>query len=128
MSEQGLYLAKLQFTSTVVGGGSMVLELAVDAVNGALHGRANGSIQQGTQHAPEFTASAAGHLHATGLGDVTKVGAVTGEAVVSFPPPAIGSFLSKFTASFAVDNNFNGTGSFTVGENTYKDCKVSLVD
>lgn len=129
MSNESLYLVKLQFQSGVVGGGSMEIQFSVDAKTGALNGRANGSIQEGTQHSPQFkfTSSATGHMHATGYNDVTKVGALTGQAVVSFPPPAIGSYQSPFTASFAVDNNWNGKGSFSVGDNTYS-CKVSLID
>ncbi|MFC3030966.1 DUF1842 domain-containing protein [Pseudoalteromonas fenneropenaei] len=127
MSQASLYLVKLQFNSGFVGGGSMELQLAVDPVSDTLNGRANGSIQEGTQHAPTFTSSASGHMHATGLNGVTKVGAVTGQAVVSFPPPAIGSYLAPFTASFAVDNDWSGKGSFSVGDNTYQ-CVVSLND
>lgn len=126
MANEALYLVTLSYNSGVVGGGSMKLQLAVDPVSGALNGRANGSIQEGTQHSPTFSSSASGHMHATGLDGVTKVGAVSGQAVVSFPPPAIGSYQAPFSASFAVDNNWNGDGSFTVGDNTYK-CKVSSV-
>ncbi|WP_392344097.1 DUF1842 domain-containing protein [Pseudoalteromonas prydzensis] len=127
MSDESLYLVKLQFQSGVVGGGSMEIQFAVDPKTDALNGRANGHIQEGTQHSPQFTSSASGHMHATGYNDITKVGALTGQAVVSFPPPAIGSYQSPFTASFAVDNQWNGKGSFSVGENTYQ-CKVSLID
>lgn len=127
MSNESLYLVKLQFKSGVVGGGSMELQLSVDPKTGALNGRANGAILEGTQHSPQFTSSASGHMHATGYNDVTKVGAVTGQAIVSFPPPAIGSYQSPFTASFAVDNQWNGKGSFSVGDNTYQG-QVSLID
>ena len=127
MSDESLYLVKLQFQSGVVGGGSMEIQFAVDPKTGSLNGRANGSIQEGTQHSPHFTASASGHMHATGYNDVTKVGALTGQAEVSFPPPAIGSYQSPFTASFGVDNQWNGKGSFSVGDNTYQ-CKVTLID
>lgn len=119
MSDEALYLVNLNFNSGIVGGGSMTLQLAVDPVTGSINGRANGSIQEGTQHSPTFTASASGHMHSTGLGDVTKVGAVSGQAVISFPPPAIGSYLAPFTASFAVDNNWSGSGKFSVGTDTY---------
>lgn len=127
MSTESLYLVKLQYKTGLVGSGSMVLQLAVDPVTGSLNGRANGAIQEGTQHSPTFTSSASGHMHATGLNGVTKVAAVTGQAVVSFPPPAIGSYLAPFTASFAVDNEWNGNGSFSIGDNTYQ-CQVSLAD
>ena len=124
MSDEALYLVNLNFKSGVVGGGSMTLQLAVDPVTGSINGRANGSIQEGTQHSPTFTASASGHTHSTGLGDITKVGAVSGQAVVSFPPPAIGSYLAPFSASFAVKEDWSGSGKFSVGDNTYE-CQVS---
>ena len=124
MENETLYLVKLNFKSGKVGGGSMTLQLAVDAVTGTLNGRGDGTIQEGTQHSPTFTSSASGHLHSTGFGKITKVGAVTGQAVVSFPPPAIGSYLAPFTASFGVDNEWSGTGKFSVGTNTYE-CSVT---
>lgn len=125
MAKTELFLVPLNYTSNVVGGGSMLLQLAVDAVVSTLNGRANGTIKEGTPHSPTFAASASGHMHSTGLGGITKVGAVSGEAVVSFPPPAIGSYRATFSASFAVDNEWGGTGKFSVGNDTYE-CRVTL--
>ncbi|WP_440053291.1 DUF1842 domain-containing protein [Pseudoalteromonas sp. T1lg65] len=127
MSEQGAFLVKLQYQTAGVGGGSMEIQLVVDAVSGSINGAGHGRILEGTEHSPTFTASGAGHMHATGFNQVTKVGALTGKALVSFPPPAIGSYEAPFTASFAVDNSWNGDGKFSVGNSTY-DCKVSLLD
>jgi len=62
-------------------------------------------------------------MHSTGLAGITKVGAVSGQVSAS-QPPAQFIISEPFTATFAVDNDLNGTGSFTVGDNTYK-CKVS---
>ena len=42
MSDESLYLVKLQFQSGVVGGGSMEIQFAVDPKTGSLNGRANG--------------------------------------------------------------------------------------
>jgi len=124
MSEQALYLVKLNFKTNNVGGASMTLQLAIDPMSIFINGRANGTFHQGTQHTPSFTASTSGQIHSTGFGNITKVGGVTGQAVVSFPPPAIGSYLAPFEADFAVDNEWNGTGSFSVGTDTYK-CQVT---
>jgi hypothetical protein len=104
----------------------MELRLAVNPATGGLNGRVQGSIQEGTQHARTFTANASGHTHSTGFGPITSVGAVNGQAVVSVPPPAIGTYLAPFTASFSVDNDWSGSGRFTVGQDTYQ-CKVSKV-
>ncbi|MCF6458359.1 DUF1842 domain-containing protein [Pseudoalteromonas sp. MMG024] len=127
MADSSLYLVKLQFKPDALGAGSMVLQLAVNPSTGTINGAAEGHILEGTQHSPSFTGSGSGHLHATGLGTSTKVAALTGNAVVSFPPPAIGSYQTNFTASLSVDDNWNGTGSFSVGDNTYA-CQVSMID
>ncbi len=119
----GMYVVTLRYEPEAVGAGSMVLHLAVNAVTGAISGQGEGTILEGTQHAPHFNASGLGHLHATGLGDVTKVGALSGQASVSVPPPAIGTYLAPFSATFAVNDDWTGSGSFSVGNNTYK-CKV----
>ncbi len=127
MSDDTLYLVKLDFNSENLGGGSMLLQLAVDPVHNTLTGRANGTINVGTQHPSTFQAGQlSGHMHSTGLGDITMVGAVGGQAAVSFPPPAIGTYLAPFTASFGVNGSWEGQGKFSIGPNTY-DCQVSRV-
>lgn len=47
----------------------------------------------------------------------TKVIVLNGEYVYSVPPPAIGSFLCKFNAVIHLDEDWNGTGSYTWGFN-----------
>lgn len=122
MSEVGLYLLKLNFNppAGVVGAGSMTLALTVDASTGALHGQAQGTILEGTAHAPTFTAQVSGAMHSTGFGHIVKVGAVSGEAAVSVAPPAIGTYLAPFSASFSLDADWTGQGQFSVGSNSYK--------
>ncbi|MCL6485899.1 MAG: DUF1842 domain-containing protein [Janthinobacterium lividum] len=56
-----------------------------------------------------------GPVHGLGLGKATRVFSLTGEYVVSVPPPAIGSYLAKFEATFVTDNNWSGHGSFSYG-------------
>ncbi|MGR0481162.1 MAG: DUF1842 domain-containing protein [Candidatus Electronema sp. V4] len=127
MANESLYLVKLDYRpkAGIVGAGSMTLQVSVEPVSSSINGQANGTILEGTQHAPRFTAIASGHMHSTGLGHVTKVGAVSGQAMVSVAPPAIGTYLAPFSASFAVDNDWNGTGKFSVGDYTY-DSQVSI--
>jgi hypothetical protein len=121
MSELGLYLLKLKFTPPlgVVGAGSMTLALTVDAATGVLHGQAQGTILEGTESAPTFTAKVSGAMHSTGFGHIVRVGAVNGEAAVTLAPPAIGTYLSPFSASFSLDENWAGQGQFSVGSNSY---------
>jgi len=65
-----------------------------------------------------------GSIRATGFGKVTKVVELSGEYVVSVPPPAIGSYLAKFSANMAIDNNWDGRGGFTYGSNDVNDVPV----
>lgn len=129
MEKAGLYLLKLSFTPEkgMVGAGSMMLAVTVDASTGVLHGQAHGAIQEGTQHAPTFSSPATGAMHSTGYGSITRVGAVHGEAAVSLAPPAIGTYLAPFSASFSLGADWTGQGQFTVGTDTYK-CDVKMVD
>ncbi|MFN9631707.1 MAG: DUF1842 domain-containing protein [Cyanobacteriota bacterium] len=85
-----------------------------------------GTILAGTAAPQHFEASVTGAIHAAGLGTIVKVGAVHGDAFVSLPPPAIGSFDVPVTASFAVDAHWKGTGTFTYWSRSYV-CDVSLV-
>ena len=122
MSEVGLYLLKLCFTPPpgTVGAGSMTLAVTVDAPTGVLHGQAQGTILEGTEHPQTLTAKVSGAMHSTGFGHIVRVGAVSGEAAVSVTPPAIGTYLAPFSASFALDSKWSGQGQFAVGSNSYK--------
>ena len=66
-----------------------------------------------------------GTIRATGFGKVTKVVSLEGEYVQSVPPPAIGSYLAKFSAHMAIDNEWNGQGGFSFGNNDVEDVPVS---
>lgn len=66
-----------------------------------------------------------GQIRPTGLGNITQIVALEGEYVESFPPPAIGAILRKFSAHMAIDNSWNGKGGFTYGENVINDVPVN---
>jgi len=120
--KEGLYLLELSFVppAGIVGAGRMSLALTVNASTGALHGQAHGTILEGTQNPQTFTVPVSGSMHSTGYGKIVKVGAVTGEAAVSVTPPAIGTYLAPFSASFGVDSDWIGEGQFAVGDNVYE--------
>lgn len=105
--KDGVYLLELSFVppAGVVGAGRMSLALTVNASTGALHGQAYGTILEGTQQPQTFTVAVSGAMHSTGYGNIVKVGAVTGEAAVSVEPPAIGTYLAPFSASFGLDSD-----------------------
>ncbi|MFN9623757.1 MAG: DUF1842 domain-containing protein [Cyanobacteriota bacterium] len=126
VSNVGLYLLNLLFTTKSVGSGSMNLALTVNAVTGVVHGQAQGKLLAGTSHPSTFSADASGVIHSTGLGTIVRTGAVKGLAFVSLPPPEIGSYQAPFSASFSLDAKGNGKGQFTVGSHTYHDCDVSI--
>jgi len=65
-----------------------------------------------------------GMVRATGLGKLTKIVALEGSALISFPPPAIGSYLAPFSAHFAVDDAWNGVGGWTLGHTSVEDVPV----
>lgn len=65
-----------------------------------------------------------GQIRSTGYGKVTKVVSLEGEYLVSVPAPAIGTYLVKFTAHMAIDNEWNGQGGFTYGDNDIDDVPV----
>ncbi len=66
-----------------------------------------------------------GAIRATGYGTVTKVVSLEGEYLVSVPAPAIGTYLAKFTAHMAIDNEWNGKGGFTYGDQDIEDVSVA---
>lgn len=129
MSDTGLYLLKLSFNPKqgIVGAGSMTLAVTVNAATGELHGQAQGTILEGTEHPQSFSAKVSGSMHSTGFGKIVRVGAVTGEANLPFTPPAIGFSSAPFSASFALDADWKGDGQFKVGTETYQS-DVSLAD
>lgn len=121
MVKEGLYLLKLAFVpkSGVTGAARMTLAVTVNVATGELHGQAHGTLLEGTQHPNTFSAPVSGVMHSTGFGKIVKVGSVLGQAAVSVTPPAIGTYLAPFSASFGLDSDWNGDGQFTVGIHTY---------
>jgi len=77
---------------------------------------------------PSIKVNVAGTIRATGYGKVTKIVNLSGEYVVSVPPPAIGSYLEKFTAYMDIDNSWNGIGGFTYGSHEINDVPVKSAE
>jgi hypothetical protein len=65
-----------------------------------------------------------GKIYATGIGKVTQVVGLQGEYVHSVPPPGLGSFLAKFDAHLAIDNEWNGTGGFSYYQHNIENVPV----
>lgn len=106
----GLYFVKAVVGNVGTPGAPVVnLALTVQAASGHVSGIAE--ITQaiiGGHHRFPVT----GQIYQTGFGPNHQLVSLSGEFVYSVPPPAIGSFLAKFTAALSVDQAWNGSGGF----------------
>lgn len=69
-----------------------------------------------------------GHIHYLGLTPpYNRVVALKGDALVAFPPPAIGTIVEPFEAVMTVDENWNGHGSFSWGPHHITNVPVKKV-
>lgn len=83
----------------------MTIALTVNASPGELHGQAQGTILDGTQHPQTISAKVSGAMHSTGVGSIVRAGGVSREAGISVTTPAIGTYLAQCSASFGLDSN-----------------------
>ena len=95
--------------------------LVVNSASGTVSGMVE--INQAIDRAP-IEVRVTGNVRATGYGEVTKIVSLSGEYVVSVPPPAIGSYLQKFNAHMDINNAWNGTGGFSFGNQNIENVPV----
>jgi len=62
-----------------------------------------------------------GQIRHLGFGQDSMIVSLSGKYLVSFPPPAIGSYLADFNSVLNLDPKWHGTGSFTYGQKTIDD-------
>jgi hypothetical protein len=98
--------------------------LLVNAVTGAITGQAVQTQAVAPPGDKIVVGNVTGTLRYAGLGHLTKLVHLQGSAVISFPPPAIGSYLAPFDAHFAIDNEWNGVGGWTLGNTAVDDVPV----
>jgi hypothetical protein len=125
----GAYFVKLEVGHVGTPGAPILhLALVVNAPTGAIGGTAeitqaiappNGEIE-----IPHVT----GQIRHLGLGHDTIIVTLSGQYIVSVPPPAIGSYLAKFEAVLHVDKSWKGTGSFTYGGHTVDNVPVKVLE
>jgi hypothetical protein len=120
----GLYQLCLTAGTGKPGAPTLQLQLLVNAATGRITG-------QGVQTqaiAPPGNqiniSNITGVMHSAGFGGITKLIALRGQAFISFPPPAIGSYIAPFEAAFATDNNFAGHGGWHLGTTVVGDAPV----
>jgi len=130
MADQiGLYLVKVLVQKPGVDGApSVQLNLAVNPGAGVVGGNAVITQAVAPPHGSTTVPEVRGVIHHTGLGVDKMLVSVEGQYGVSVPPPAIGTYLAKFSAALAVDNTWKGTGSFTYAGGTIEGCTVTPVD
>lgn len=124
MSTDSVYLVTLNYTSKNVGGASMVVRMMVDSLGNFINASVNGTFLNGSPDQRKFVGQGTGHVQATGFGNFTSIGIVTGRALVTPAGNGVGAYLSPFAASFAVDNNWTGTGLLSIGSQHYE-CQVA---
>ena len=97
--------------------GAPILNLALfyNPDDGSVSGEALITQSIAPPHGRVVIRPVSGPVHGLGLGNATRVFSLSGEYVVSVPPPAFGSYLAKFEATFVTDNNWTGHGSFSYG-------------
>jgi hypothetical protein len=106
----GLYFVKAVVGNVGTPGAPVVnLALTVQAASGHVSGIAEitQAVLGGNHRFP-----VSGQIYQTGFGPNHQLVSLSGEFVYSVPPPAIGSFLAKFTAALSVDQAWNGSGGF----------------
>jgi hypothetical protein len=99
-------------------------ELLVNAASGAITGQCVQTQAVAPPHDKVVINNVTGKLRHTGLGKFTQIVFLQGTAVISFPPPAIGSYLEPFDAHFAIDNEWNGVGGWTLGNKSVENVPV----
>jgi Domain of unknown function (DUF1842) len=111
----GLYRLCLQAGTGQPGAKTRHLELLVNAATGTVTG-AGSQTQAVTPPGGNIPINnITGIIHGAGFGNVTKLIGLRGEAYITLPPPAIGTFQMPFSAGFGVDNNWNGKGGWAIG-------------
>lgn len=102
------------------------LSLMVNAVTGAVTGQV---VQTQAVAAPndKIVIRVTGRVRKTGLGQYTQIVALQGEAVISFPPPAIGSYMVPFDAHFATTDQWKGVGGWTLGHTNVENVQIHSV-
>lgn len=124
----GLYPVQLVAGNEGMPGAPILtMSLLVNAVTGQITGQAVQTQSVAPPGNKIVIGNVTGQMRSAGFGSVTKLIALQGSAVISFPPPAIGSYLAPFSAHFGVDNNWSGTGGWTLGNTNVDDVPVKKV-
>jgi hypothetical protein len=111
----GLYRLCLQAGTGQPGAKTLHLELLVNAVTGTVTGEGKETQAVTPPGGNIPIGNITGVIHGAGFGGVTKLIGLKGKAYITLAPPAIGTITMPFSASFGVDNNWNGKGGWVIG-------------
>jgi uncharacterized protein DUF1842 len=112
----------------MAGSPALTLDLGVNTVTGQSNGTAEISQALPPPYGSIIVPQVTGWVRETGFGNNHRLLAVKGQFVVSVPPPAIGSYLANFLTALVLDEDGNGRGMFSYGDNTVIDCTVTNLD
>ena len=121
------YRVSIRFDALHIGEGALTLDLLVypsSVFFGLINGRGNISAAVDPKMPPVHVRQVTG-MYQTRQNPKTMLVHVTGEYVETLPPPSIGSFTGPFSASCAVDTDWNGDGTFTYGNFQAGRCVVT---
>jgi len=125
MSKLGTYLVNGEAGNPQMAGAPMLhFSLLVVSATGKVSGHAMITQAVAPPYGERNINDITGQVRATGLGPITKIVNLQGTYFDPLPPPAIGIIEIPFEASFAVDNEWNGKGSFSCGTTTVEDVPV----
>lgn len=126
--ELGFYQVKLQVGHEGMPGAPILhLTLGVNASTGEVAGTAEITQALPPPYGSTVIPQVAGRIFQTDFGDNKLLVHVTGQYLVSVPPPAIGTYLADFSAALAVDKSWDGRGSFAYNRHVIADCAVKNV-
>jgi len=129
ISTIGLYLVNgIAGNEGTPGAPILHFSLLVNAASGKVSGQAEVTQALAAPYDKIHIGNITGQILGAGFGDITQLVALKGEAIVSFPPPAIGSYVESFTASFAINGEWNGRGGWVLGNQKIDDVPVHKVD
>ncbi|WP_242008114.1 DUF1842 domain-containing protein [Sphingomonas ginsenosidivorax] len=128
MGTVGYYIVKLLVQHEgFMGAPVLHLDLGVNAVTGQVMGSAQITQALPPPYGNTVIPTVTGAILHTGFGEDTLLVHLTGDYVVSVPPPAIGSYLAHFSAALAVSKDWNGRGSFSYAHQVITGCTVENV-
>ncbi len=124
----GYYIVKLDVKhGGFAGAPTLHLDLGVNAVTGQVFGSAQITQALPPPYGTTIIPYVTGAILHTGFGQDTLLVHLTGQYIVSVPPPAIGSYLAHFSVALAVAKDWNGKGSFEYNGHVITDCTVKNV-